>query len=241
MTEVDWAKIRDAYETGRHPVAALAREFGVGRDVLSRRARNEGWHDPRSRRSRAAPVPEAAGSRPAPPPDPPPPADGLTPRQRVFVAEYLVGLDATAAARRAGIEAATAAAEGEKWLEDPAVKAAVEAGLSARVARAGITADRVLQELARIGFAVMTDFVSWTDDQVAIRDSASLTRDQAAAITELTRTRDGVRVKFDKLPALNALARYLGLPGAGPSGPGGEREDAMVIRPDEPIPEKPIL
>ena len=83
--------------------------------------------------------------------------------------------------------------------------------------------------------------MSWTDDQVAIRDSALLSRDQAAAITELTRTRDGVRVKFDKLPALNALARYLGLPGAGQGAVGSERDDALVIRPDEPIPEKPIL
>jgi phage terminase small subunit len=244
MAEVDWAAIRCAYESARQSVAALAREYGVSRDSIARRARAEGWCDQRRRPPPAVPAAatgEVAPSRLAPPPDPAPPADGLTARQRLFVAEYLVDLDAAAAARRVGVEGAAAAAEGEKWQADPAVRAAIEAGLGARVARAGITADRVLQELARIGFAVMTDFVSWTDDQVAVRDSASLTRDQAAAITELSRTRDGVRVKFDKLPALNALARYLGLPGAGQGAAGAERDDALVIRPDEPIPEKPIL
>ncbi len=245
MVEVDWPIIRRAYEAEIKSVAALAREHGVSRNAIARRAQAEGWFDPRPKPGGPA-VPKAgpAESGPAgltPPPDPVQPGDGLTARERLFVAEYLVDLDPVAAARRAGVDAAAAAAESQVWQAHPGVQAAIEAGLAARVARVGITADRVLQELARVGFAVMTDFVSWTDDQIAIRDSASLTRDQAAAITELSRTRDGVRVKFDKLPALNALARYLGLPGAGHAAAGSERDDTMVIRADEPIPEKPVL
>ncbi len=249
MTEIDWQRIRDAYETAHYPITTLARDYGVSRAALSRRALAEGWLAPKKKNRSTARIEREDGGRAdpapprlAPPPDPPSPLDGgLSPRQRLFVAEYLVDLDEAAAMRRIGIPLVTATLEGRSWLEDPKIQAAIEAGLAARVARVGVTADRVLQELARIGFAVITDFVSWTDDQVAIRDSALLTRDQAAAITELTRTRDGVRVKFDKLPALNALARYLGLPGAGQVAVGSERDDALVIRPDEPIPENPVL
>lgn len=77
----------------------------------------------------------------------------LTPKQQRFVDEYLVDLNATQAAIRSGYSRRSAAEQGHDLLRKPQVAAAVQAGQAARAERTGITADRVLTELARIAFA----------------------------------------------------------------------------------------
>lgn len=76
----------------------------------------------------------------------------LTPKQARFVAEYLVDLNATQAAIRAGYSARTAKSIGQENLTKPDIQAGIAAKQQERAARTGITADRVLQELARIAF-----------------------------------------------------------------------------------------
>ncbi len=72
---------------------------------------------------------------------------GLTPKQEVFVREYLVDLNATQAAIRAGYSAATAEVQGHQLLKKTLVAAAVQAAMDARSARTEITADYVLQSI----------------------------------------------------------------------------------------------
>jgi len=85
----------------------------------------------------------------------------LTDKQKRFVEEYLVDLNATQAAIRAGYSAKTAGSIGEENLKKPEIAAAIQEAMDARSKRTEITADRVLQELAKIGFADIRKAVKW--------------------------------------------------------------------------------
>ncbi len=68
----------------------------------------------------------------------------LTRKQQVFVEEYLVDLNATQAAIRAGYSARTAEQQGPRLLGNVGVAAAIQAAMEARSERTGITQDYVL-------------------------------------------------------------------------------------------------
>lgn len=71
----------------------------------------------------------------------------LTPKQERFVEEYLVDLNASAAARRAGYSAKSANRIGPELLGKTCVREAIEKAKAKRVARTGITQDDVVKEL----------------------------------------------------------------------------------------------
>jgi phage terminase small subunit len=148
----------------------------------------------------------------------------ITQKQTRFVAEYLTDLNGTQAAIRAGYSAKTAQEQGSRLLSNVMVAAAIEAAQEARAHRTGVTADRVVAELAKIGFANMADYMKATPGGDPYFDFSALTRDQAAALCEVTvedfkdgrgeESRDVRRVKFklaDKRAALVDLGRHLGL------------------------------
>lgn len=89
----------------------------------------------------------------------PTPKSSLNRKQQLFVAEYLVDLNATQAALRAGYSVRTAFRSGAQNMQKPAIKAAIDAEIEKRKARINITADSVVKELALIGFANMADFI----------------------------------------------------------------------------------
>ena len=94
----------------------------------------------------------------------------------------------------------------------PEVVARVEEIVIIRAARADVTADRVLAELARIAFADISQMVSVKDGRAVFTETAQLTPDQRAAIAEISETRDGMKVKLhDKVQALEKLGKHLGL------------------------------
>jgi phage terminase small subunit len=93
--------------------------------------------------------------------------------------------------------------------------AAIE-DIEARAARLGITAERVLQEYARIAFSDMSRIVEWDDTgKMQAKPSTALSEDDAPAIAEIVASassRNVYRIKLhDKKPVLDALARHLGL------------------------------
>ena len=110
----------------------------------------------------------------------------LTIMQRLFVGEYLIDLNATKAAERAGYSSKTAQEQASRLLSNAMVSAEIARIQKERFQRLGITAEQVLRELALIGFANMLDFVTITPDGEARVDLSRLTRDQAAAISEIT-------------------------------------------------------
>ena len=89
--------------------------------------------------------------------------------------------------------------------------------VAARAARLGITAERVLQEYARIGFADIRQIVEWEpgEDGLKIKPSAKLLDGEAAAIAEIVAqasTGKVYRIKLhDKTPVLGALGRAIGV------------------------------
>jgi phage terminase small subunit len=76
----------------------------------------------------------------------------ITPKKQLFAQEYLVDLNATKAAERAGYSAKTAYSQGERLLRDVDVKKLIADAMAKRSQSTEITAERVLQELARVAF-----------------------------------------------------------------------------------------
>lgn len=173
---------------------------------------------------------------------------GLTAKQARFVDEYMVDLNATQAAIRSGYSAKTAADIGRQLLrKTPVAKAIAERKRSASE-RIGVTAEAVVAELAKIGFANMADYMRAGGDGDPYLDFSKLTRDQAAALSEVTvedfkkgrgeAARDVRRIKFklhDKRAALVDLGKHLGIFAAekvevsGPNGGPIETKDVSPV------------
>jgi hypothetical protein len=77
----------------------------------------------------------------------------LTPRQRIFIVEYLADKNATKAAIRAGYSPKTARSIGSENLTKPNIASAIEKGFAEQLLRANVSAERVLYEIKRIAFA----------------------------------------------------------------------------------------
>lgn len=148
----------------------------------------------------------------------------MTPKQERFVQEYLIDLNATQAAIRAGYSAKTAEQQGYQLLQNTSVAAAVAAGQAKVARKTGITAEMIVAEMAKIGFANMADYMKATAGGDPYLDFSALTRDQAAALGEVTvddfvdgrgeNARAVKRVKFklhDKLSALEKIGKHLGM------------------------------
>ena len=140
----------------------------------------------------------------------------LTPKQATFVAEYLIDLNATDAARRAGYSVRTADRIGPELLGKTWVAEAVAKAMARREVRTEISQDLVLEELRCIAFGDLRDAVDWGPGGVTLKSSAELTPEQAAAIAEVgeTVTKGGgsTRIKrHDKVKALELIMRHLGM------------------------------
>jgi phage terminase small subunit len=76
----------------------------------------------------------------------------MTRKQQLFVREYLVDLNGAKAAERAGYSRKTARQHAARLLTNVYISAEIERATAARMQRLEITADRVLQELAKLAF-----------------------------------------------------------------------------------------
>lgn len=154
----------------------------------------------------------------------------LTPKQARFIEEYLIDLNATQAAIRAGYSAKTAPEQASRLLSNVKVSTAVQAAMQARSSRTEITQDMVLRELAKIGFSDIRKVVRWGTTELHTtedKDGEAVTEpyhglrlvaadeiddDTAAAIAEVSEGREGLKVKFhDKKGALVDIGRHLGM------------------------------
>ena len=136
----------------------------------------------------------------------------LNRRQSIFAAEYLIDLNATQAAIRAGYSARTAYSTGQRLLNHVEVIAKVSRLIEARAVRTEVSAERVVLELARVAFGDIRSIVQVVEGEVVVKPSAEWTRDEAATVAEVAQTRQGIRVKtHPKLQALEALAKHLGM------------------------------
>lgn len=138
-------------------------------------------------------------------------------RQQKFVERYLVHLNQTKAAEEAGY--ASAQVESVRLMKRPDVLAAIQKAIHERATRNEITADRVIQELAKVAFGDLRKVMSWDASGVQIRASSELADEDAAMVSEVCETRQGgedggstIKVKtHDKVAALTLLGRHLGI------------------------------
>ena len=148
----------------------------------------------------------------------------LTAKQGRFVAEYLIDLNATQAAIRAGYSEKTANEQGSRLLANVKIASAVAEAQAKRSQRTEITQDRVLAELAKIGFSdlrrVLTpmggliDAQDWDDDFAGAVASVEVVRRTSGEYDE-----DGKPIMdhvhkiktWDKLGALEKIGKHLGM------------------------------
>jgi phage terminase small subunit len=106
----------------------------------------------------------------------------LAPRRAQFVAEYLIDLNATRAAERAGYSPKTAYSQGQRLLKNVEVQGAIQAAMDKRATKLEITADRVLQEIAKLAFFDPAAFFEDDGSLKRIQDLDAHTRMAIAGI-----------------------------------------------------------
>jgi len=95
----------------------------------------------------------------------------MSPMQQRFVNEYLVDLNATQAAARAGYSAKTAVQKGYQLLQKPEIADAIAAKVAARSERTAIDADYVLRQAVKLHERCMQEVEPFTDRKgLQIRD-----------------------------------------------------------------------
>lgn len=174
-----------------------------------------------------------------------------------FVRRYIVDFNGTRAVMECGaFQVASysgAAVHASRLLSRPRVKQLVKDALNERARRWNITADRILREQARIGFANMLDYLIVQPDGSAYIDLKRVRElqdqdpdaayDLGAAIQEVTSEvylegngEDVVNVKkikirlHDKKSALDFMSKYIGLGTQGGTGNGPVQFNVVYVK-----------
>jgi phage terminase small subunit len=142
----------------------------------------------------------------------------LTDKQIRFCEEYLIDLNATQAAIRAGYSEKTAGQIGEQNLKKLEIQSHIQKRQKELQAKTGITQERVLKELAAIAFSDVRKFY---DEDGRLKQITELDDDVAAAMSGMDieeLTVDGNLIgtvkkikRWDKTKSLEMLAKHLGM------------------------------
>lgn len=160
----------------------------------------------------------------------------LTAKQQRFCDEYLIDLNATQAAIRAGYSPKTAEQLAYQLLQKTSVQNHIAELQKKREERTEITQDSVLHELALIAFAKASDYAKVVEKDAMIEVDGNmvpvldddgnpvkyrtvepiltddLTEDQKKAIAVIKKGRDGFEIKpYSKIQALELLGKHLGM------------------------------
>lgn len=136
-------------------------------------------------------------------------------REKRFAEEYIIDLNASAAAIRAGYSPKTAK-DAAAWIhpdhpEKPKLRTMIDQLIAERSRRTGVTAERVIEELAKLAFVNAEDVI----DVVTAKVLPNASRDDKAAIQSVTVKSGKVEereVKLaDKTRALELLGKHLGV------------------------------
>ncbi|KAF7958224.1 hypothetical protein AWV80_01245 [Cupriavidus sp. UYMU48A] len=136
--------------------------------------------------------------------------DGLNDKMKRFVAEYLIDQNALQACIRAGYSANSARVHSNRLMQNPNVKAAIEAKIGKVLNKLEITAERVLMERARLAFLDPRKLVDAKGKPLGIHQ---MDEDTAAAVAGFETERGRItKIKLaDKGASLTALEKHLGL------------------------------
>ena len=136
----------------------------------------------------------------------------MTKKQKLFVDEYLIDLNATQAAIRAGYSVSSAKEIACENLTKPNIQEAIAKAMAERSKRTGISQDRVVQELAKLAFVNIADVVDL--ETGLVKETA--TAEDLACIQSIkikpTEFGEEREIKFyDKKGSLESLGKHLGM------------------------------
>jgi phage terminase small subunit len=132
------------------------------------------------------------------------------PQREIFATQIAKGV----APIKAYITAGYGESSGQPYelVDAPDVATRIGEIRSVMAMRAQVSADRVIAELARIGFADITEMVSIERGRLKMKDTKDISPDLRAAISEIQKGKTGIRVKLhDKIAALQHIGKHLGL------------------------------
>lgn len=167
----------------------------------------------------------------------------LTRMQQDFVEYYLVSLNATEAAIKAGFSEKTARAQASKLLTKVNIKAVIEERRKIKMEEIHLEQDKVLAEVAAILFARLDEVIFWSSDAVSFKELEDIPMHARKAIKKITvrtvtRTNDGGESSettrtvemHDKVRAAEFMGKYFGLTTGDKGGGDG---DADGVRPGD--------
>lgn len=149
----------------------------------------------------------------------------FTDKQKQFCKEYVVDLNATQAALRAGYSEKTARQIGQRLLTKVDIQAEIQRLKKLRASKVEVTADFVLKQLVDIATTNITDVVnvinrpiSMEDGSVinvpylAVKNTEELTEAQKSAIASIKQGKNGLEIKMhDKVTTLKLIGDHLGM------------------------------
>lgn len=146
----------------------------------------------------------------------------LTPKQKLFCKYYLISLNATDAAIKAGYSKKTADVIGSENLVKPNIKEYLQSEMKSKEQELDISVDRILRELASIAFLDISEFYNEDGTLKNIKEINETARRAIQSVT--TREEQGAKVEDgeikpqffnvnnikanDKLKALELLGKY---------------------------------
>lgn len=139
----------------------------------------------------------------------------LTPKQQKFVAEYLIDLNATQAAIRAGYSARTARNIAQELLTKPHIQAELQKRREKVEKKLEISQEMVIAELAAIAFSNGADYAkvvgNGVSSYVKFTPTDQLDPMKLKAIASIEESQNGMKVKtHDKLRAIELLSKFMG-------------------------------
>ena len=135
----------------------------------------------------------------------------LRPRQAAFVREYLVDLNATQAAVRAGYSRRAAAAIASENLRKPKIRQAIETAFEQRQRTAAMAGEEILSRLSMYGRATLSDYLTFDGSKVVLKPFSDLSEGAIACIKAIEPTPHGPRLILeDRQGALEKIGRHIG-------------------------------
>lgn len=158
----------------------------------------------------------------------------LTEKQKRFCDEYLIDLNATQAAIRAGYSPKGMNKRVTRMMANEGIMNYIQQHMKDREKRTEITQDKVLKELAAIAFSNGSKYAKIVDKKVydeegkpiidfetgeqltyktvEFKNTDDLKEEEKKAIFSIHKGKDGIKVEtYDKMKALELLGKHLGM------------------------------
>ena len=140
----------------------------------------------------------------------------LTAKQQRFIEEYLIDLNATQAAIRAGYSVNNADKIGSELLGKTRVSEEISIAMAERSKRTGISQDRVVEELAKLAFVNAADVIN-VNTATVLKDAKpeDLACIQSVKVKKTTKGKNTIEEReirfYDKKDSLVQLGKHLGM------------------------------